>query len=1812
MSRSVRVVLLGIFAACGSSGPPSSEEAARVGRCKPLSCREVDCGPDLGPPGDHDSDAMLGFDIHPGIGNLHLAEDDAAARPAIGSALGLERHYNSAADATNHGFGPGWSHTYGWRLTLPDPATARIATASGRAIVFTGGPAWTAPAGEYGTLAGSAERGFTYTTRRGTQLVFDRAGRLTAIQDPTSPSPVAIAYGDGDAITAVTSGAGYGNDGLGSTLRFRYTGDRITEITDPAGHTWQYGYDEAGRLALVTRPGGGQTRYTSSDITVGGVAFATGDNTSITRVSRLIASDVWIDRGLFSYKAELGQVTHAATSVISGVLQDEVSLAYALCLDAPSTTTAKLAGGDKAIESARIAGRQRITAIKASAGIGAPGESTEAAWQWNADLTLASVSSGGITTAYADYDGKGSPRTVIEGAGSPAARTTRYRYHPVLATVMSASRTSVDGASQHVVIADYDADRDTSYNKRPTAFVHQLIEQGATDTALTGTAAAPVTLVTRVDLDDLNRPTRLTYPNGKAIDYGYFPASAADPDAQYRLATRTVRTTGDASLVDQIASYDALGRIARRIDPRGATTSTERDALGHVIALTVSSSAGDSTDKFTYNLAGQLATETTPGGRRVVHDYDAAARPWRRRAEAPDGSVAWSEVAALDDRGKVLALRRFAGNGELTAPTCLEGEPAAFCAAFSYDAFRRRATTTTLSSLDKPCAGDDCRVTFRYDAGGNLACTTEAGLHTTCFERDGRARLAAVVLPNGTRATFRHDINDQLIERRDPRDRASTFVWDDFGRELSRTTPDAGRFVTGYDAGGLRIATLDARGIRIDTAYDLAGRPTGFRVASDPTGNSDVAYVYDETGALPGTDAAYAFSAGRVTTIVARAADGTRLASHRSYDARGHVVDQVEERGAEVTRQRTTLGSDGEPLATTYPDGKVVAFQYPKRGGASPTALPESASVVFAGEAHTVFDAATYAIDGRLASLKDAAGGVRSATRNKRGELVRLVAGPPADPWVDDRYDYDAAGRGRLAAVHHFAGRYNAYDETYDTDELGRITATASNVSGALDTAAWTYDQVGNRLSETRNGAVTTYRYADPATNRLTSLSGAASDAWTYDASGFLASHAANGKLVSYGHDAYSRLRQLRDETSVVGSGGVPSSITFSYLATACSPADIVFSINGTIAARAAADTTCSCAPGVRTVVVTDPAIVGLLTGGANRFTVSFPQYLAWAVATVNGNDFAIYDAGGGDDGLARNPDLCAAGYAFAPPAQTLAQPSLGAVVLTYLATSCSGWQPISFSINGAQVATRSVAGACTCSPGIATVRTTDPAVLGALHAGVNTLGVSFSGYLAWAVVGVEGQGEVAIYDPAGHAAARDPNLCGGAYGGNVTAAANTASYTPRAGVSFTYDGHGRLWERRMSDGRYTRTYYDASGRISEVIEFRGELAFGAPQYHVIDHVRAGGTLVAQLVRLCRKPSKAAPVSCSDTDLRVVAEGRFGPAAIESALRGTPTWMAALDPLGTWLGLGSLRGVDGKTGTADDLAMTFGNLTGSDILHQDPFDGLITGLGRGGSFKQSISDRLGGPQLDSGWDGSSYMSNQITDGLALIGGFHTGAHGNGPPLRKNDPSLYGMHDGKLDEDDDPPADPPAGDDTPLSDPPLVTAEGNLAGDKPDLTPKDSGGSTNPAFDFSHGGSGSTGTGGGGGSSSIDVNKVLPGWAKEVKEHVTIPMSVQDTTNPMPGSPDYTPPGSKMCADNMECGDDVAVIPAGPPVFKKDWISHPVNPSTINSAGPLTLPDSKKPSVVDPMPFDEGGYTNVPTTMPDNPNCVVSWRTCGPK
>ncbi len=106
----------------------------------------------------------------------------------------------------------------------------------------------------------------------------------------------------------------------------------------------------------------------------------------------------------------------------------------------------------------------------------------------------------------------------------------------------------------------------------------------------------------------------------------------------------------------------------------------------------------------------------------------------------------------------------------------------------------------------------------------------------------------------------------------------------------------------------------------------------------------------------------------------------------------------------------------------------------------------------------------------------------------------------------------------------------------------------------------------------------------------------------------------------------------------------------FEWLATSCAgPQNITFHINGGEPIVAEGDSgTCSCGGVVQRFGLQQSEFLSRLRRGANTFEVQFPGSLAWAVVRVFGaeseQEVVIFDAGGGGDAQARNPDLCLAG----------------------------------------------------------------------------------------------------------------------------------------------------------------------------------------------------------------------------------------------------------------------------------------------------------------------------------------------------------------------------------------------------------------------------------------------------------------------------------------------------------------------------------------------------------------------------------------
>jgi YD repeat-containing protein len=1097
----------------------------------------------LGPPASVGSQSHSGYTVHPATGNLYLTAVDALSVPAVGAPLVLRRHYNSRGMDPAAGFGSGWTHSFSWRVS-EGRERARIVREDGRAVYFERVKSrWVPAAGEFGTLVGSAEAGYVYQDRHGVRFAFAPAserGRLVSLQRPGDPTPITIEYEEGsDRITAVRSGRGYGNDGRGVQLTFRWMGSSIVGVRDDAGHTWSYSYDEGGRLVRVAKPlfdrsdAQAETTYSYDGFCTAGTCFAPPgkEAATVTRIRVRQSAGVWVDRGLYGYEPDGlhpgGRVAVAARGAVGGRLLGLTT--WRPQEKEPQTAVLQTVNGGRAealVVSAAIGAtsHRRIVAIEHRRPFRYRGT-----FEYNADATLAAhVNARGTRTELLDYDGRGNPRRLVEAAGTELARTTVVTYHPRFAAPLTMVSPGVDGATPHTLTYDYDADGDEVPNQSPTDLVHRVVETGRTGHHLTGKLDAVQTVTRVLSYDELNRLRAVRAANGVTTRYAYYDASAPAA-SQYRLRETEIASEGPRPLRWVNEEFDANGRVLARRDPNGARTRASFNGVGLLVERSVVNEGEPLRQSVAYDLGG--APVLVRGSDQAFHgtyEYDEAGRPWRYAVVAPSGTAAWSETYAYEaGSDQLAAVRRFSGLGAAAGPTCTPAENLADCTQMAHDALGRLESIRTLGSDDREC--ERCTASYTYDGEGFVLTATEAGETTRSYERDALGRLRRLTLPNGTWETLDYDVHDRIVRRRDAADSANggeggrrekTFVHDDFGNLLSAEIPGVGAVRAAYDASGLLIAAREAgTGRQVDLSYDEAGRLS--RVSGPDVVTQ---YSYDEVRAVR-DDLALANTAGRLSSVVSKPKVGIPTSIHYSYDGLGRLVRQHESRGEPARWSTILYGRDalGRLETLTYPDGTTVSFRHDDPAAGPSLGGPTAATGEWAGGSFDLFGQATYAPEGGLRSVVFGNGSRLDVTRNQRGEVTRIVSGRAGDPVYDARYEYDAAGRGRIEAVRHFEGRANAYDWRMEYDVLGRMTSFRTDVTGVDEELRFELDAVGKRVSERRGGGESRYHYA-PGTDMLVALSGAREEALTYDAAGFLETRRTARGRYRYTYDSLRRL----------------------------------------------------------------------------------------------------------------------------------------------------------------------------------------------------------------------------------------------------------------------------------------------------------------------------------------------------------------------------------------------------------------------------------------------------------------------------------------------------------------------------------------------------------------------------------------------------------------------------------------------------------------------------------------------------------------
>ena len=317
------------------------------------------------------------------------------------------------------------------------------------------------------------------------------------------------------------------------------------------------------------------------------------------------------------------------------------------------------------------------------------------------------------------------------------------------------------------------------------------------------------------------------------------------------------------------------------------------------------------------------------------------------------------------------------------------------------------------------------------------------------------------------------------------------FLNDDFGRIIKVTGPDFGTWLSNYDNAGNLVASKDNSGAVLNYTYDNMNRRLS--VSSQTTPSDNVTFYYEVTPSIPG--ASFTNTAGKLTEITSIDMNGHQVNSLFSYDYRGRLTSDVEQRqiaGATApSNYITTYGWDpnGQQLDTiTYPDGLVVTRKYSTAYGPRPRG--SEIDVPFQGGTVQVVSNVARDAAGKVAAYTSGSGSTTSITRNKRGEVTNLtVTNPnlhyPYSPiWQEDlSYDANQSVVGEASQEEFLKGKQNQWQWQLGYDYMGRVTTWTTNqvqntsAPTNVDNYAWTYDEVGNRTSETYNGVNNPYHY---------------------------------------------------------------------------------------------------------------------------------------------------------------------------------------------------------------------------------------------------------------------------------------------------------------------------------------------------------------------------------------------------------------------------------------------------------------------------------------------------------------------------------------------------------------------------------------------------------------------------------------------------------------------------------------------------------------------------------------------------------------
>ncbi len=593
--------------------------------------------------------------------------------------------------------------------------------------------------------------------------------------------------------------------------------------------------------------------------------------------------------------------------------------------------------------------------------------------------------------------------------------------------------------------------------------------------------------------------------------------------------------------------YDEAGNLASEIDYRGVAKNHAYDDLNRRVKTVVAGPfSGPTTSdqtlaEYTYDLVGNLLTETDLHGHTTTYRYDGLYRrvetqlPYTHSFQDVPSQNAiiktaydrvGNKLGETDPNGRVTTYG-YDTLYRLTRQTDADGN----ALAYAYDAADNKIREENLSTglvtewtqpghdgLNRPrvrrqrvppggpeLAPARYETLYNYEDDDNAVVVTNPRGFKTRTDQDGLDRVWQTVVDVGgldlsTLYTYDGNGNVHTVEDPEGQDIDVTYRHDGLNRKILATfvaTPDdGGQPVTerfSYDGNGNLIRYQDKRGIVFTTTYDNLNRVLGKRVSETLTnGGQELAlarYAYDDANsAATETDA-----------------NGNETVTYSDSLHRPVRIDDPDPTGVLIfaydgVNKRREIDKKG--YCTTYDYDAINRLVLTQEG--FETACSGSAQSVLRVE-YQDQDNRVEETDRRGIKTIRQLDALQRLVQLRRSGLD-MAAHYGSDPVLLETHEYDGNGN-KTAFVD---GRENRTVYVYDGADRQR-TATEGKGSHVEATTAYTYDKVGNLLT-------VTIKDGRPH-------AGAFDMEYVYDARyRKVAATNGNGETTAYGYDAHNNL----------------------------------------------------------------------------------------------------------------------------------------------------------------------------------------------------------------------------------------------------------------------------------------------------------------------------------------------------------------------------------------------------------------------------------------------------------------------------------------------------------------------------------------------------------------------------------------------------------------------------------------------------------------------------------------------------------------